>query len=278
MMAVGDEAERLEVRLVLEAIHSRYGYDFRNYTADSMNRRVLAAAAKVGVDNLGELLHRLIREPAIFGAVLDVLTVRVTEMFRDPEFYHALRQLVIPVLRTYPQLKIWHAGCASGEEVYATAILLSEEGLYERAQIYATDVSSVAVEQGREGLYAEQSLLDFERNYRASGGELDFGSYWLTAYGRAAIRPALKRNVHFFQHDLVSDRSLGEMHVVFCRNVLIYFGDELRQRVFGLFGETLLRGGVLCLGASEALPASQRPFYKELSAADRIYRKSSLAA
>jgi chemotaxis protein methyltransferase CheR len=277
-MASAADDERLEVRLVLEAIHSRYGYDFRSYTADSMNRRVLAAAAKVGVSNLGELQHRLIREPAVFGAVLDVLTVRVTEMFRDPEFYRALRRLVIPVLRTYPQLKIWHAGCASGEEVYATAILLSEEGLYERAQIYATDVSSVAVEQGREGLYAEESLLEFDRNYRASGGERDFASYWLTAYGRAAIRPALKRNVHFFQHDLVNDQSLGEMHLVFCRNVLIYFGDDLRQRVFALFGETLLRGGVLCLGASEALPVPQRPFYQELSAVDRIYRKASLAA
>lgn len=278
MTTVAAEAERLEVRLVLEAIHARYGYDFRNYAADSMSRRVLAAAAKIGAANLGELLHRVIRDPVLFGTVLDVLTVRVTEMFRDPEFYRTLRRLVVPLWRTYPQLKIWHAGCASGEEVYATAILLSEQGLYDRAQIYATDVSAVAIEQAREGLYGEASLADFAKNYHDSGGDRDFGSYWLTAYGRAAIRPALKRNVHFFQHDLVSDHSLGEMHVVFCRNVLIYFGDELRQRVFALFGETLLRGGVLCLGASEALPAQQRPFYQELSAADRIYRKVSLAA
>lgn len=272
-----DEAERLEVRLVLEAIHERYGYDFRNYTADSMARRVQAAAAKLGMKNLGELLHRVVREPDVFSAVLDLLTVRVTEMFRDPPFYRALRRLVVPVLRTYPQVKIWHAGCASGEEVYSTAILLSEEGLYDRAQIYATDMSSVAIEQAREGLYPESVLATSARNYAAAGGTNDFQSYWLCAYGRGSIRPALKRNVHFFQHDLVSDYSLGEMHLVFCRNVLIYFGHELRQRVFALFADALARGGVLCLGGSEALPAAQLPYYEELSAADRIFRKRSLA-
>jgi chemotaxis protein methyltransferase CheR len=276
-MSADADAEQLEVRLVLEAIHSRYGYDFRNYAADSMGRRVLAAAAKLGLNNLGELLHRLVREPAVFSTVLDFLTVRVTDMFRDPPFYRALRQLAVPLLRTYPQLKVWHAGCASGEEVYATAILLMEEGLYERAQIYATDMSSVAIEQAREGLYPEAAVADFARNYADAGGARDFGEYFRVAYGRAAVRPALKRNVHFFQHDLVSDHSLGEMHVVFCRNVLIYFGNQLRERVFALFAEALARGGVLCLGASEALPVSQQPFYQEVSVAHRIYRKRSLA-
>jgi chemotaxis protein methyltransferase CheR len=270
-------AERLELRLLLEAIYLRYGYDFRRYAEDSIARRVQTAAAKVGARHLGELQHRLLREPEIFSDILDMLTVRVTEMFRDPGFYRALRQLVLPVLRTYPQLKIWHAGCASGEEVYATAILLTEAGLYERSQIYATDMSSLAVEQAREGVYLENVLESFEQNYRAAGGEQDFDAYWSRAYGRISIRPALKQNVHFFQHDLVSDYSLGEMHVIFCRNVLIYFGDELRQRVFELFADGLARGGFLCLGASEALPAAQRPFYQELSAADRIFRQRSAA-
>ncbi|HKY41207.1 MAG TPA: protein-glutamate O-methyltransferase CheR [Polyangiaceae bacterium] len=270
-------AERLELRLLLEAIYLRYGYDFRKYAEDSMARRVQAAAAKVGARHLGELQHRLLTEPETFSGVLDVLTVRVTEMFRDPSFYRALQQLVVPVLRTYPQLKIWHAGCASGEEVYATAILLTEAGLYERSQIYATDMSSVAVEQAREGVYLEALLSTFEQNYRAAGGARDFDSYWSRAYGRVSIRPALKQNVHFFQHDLVSDYSLGEMHVVFCRNVLIYFGDELRQRVFRLFADGLVHGGFLCLGSSESLPAAQRPFYQELSSADRIFRQRSAA-
>jgi chemotaxis protein methyltransferase CheR len=269
--------EELEVRLLLEAIHARYGYDFRQYAPDSMLRRVRAAAAKVGAKHLGELQHRLLHEPELFAMVLDVLTVRVTEMFRDPPFYRALRQLVLPVLRTYPQLKIWHAGCASGEEVYATAVLLSEAGLYERAQIYATDMSSVAVEQTREGVYLDTMLIEFEKNYRRAGGEAEFDGYFSRAYGRVSVRPALKKNVHVFQHDLVSDYSLGEMQVIFCRNVLIYFGDELRQRAFALFADALCHGGFLCLGASEALPPPQRALYRELSPNERIYRQRSVA-
>jgi len=269
--------QQLEVRLILEAIFSRYGYDFRKYAEDSMRRRVLAAAAKIGARHLGELQHRLLNEPEVFGSILDLLTVRVTAMFRDPSLYRALKQLVIPVLRTYPQLKVWHAGCASGEEVYATAILLTETGLYERAQIYATDMSGVAVEQAREGVYLEAALPEFAKNYREAGGDHDFDGYWSRAYGRISIRPALKKNVHFFQHDLVSDYSLGEMHLIFCRNVLIYFGEELRRRVFELFADGLARGGFLCLGASEALPADVRPRYQEVSAADRIFRQRSAA-
>ena len=271
-MLLNPEAEQVEVSLLLEAIHACYGYDFRSYARDSMSRRVAAAAAKVGAQHLGELQHRLLREPQTFNAILDVLTVRVTDMFRDPAFYGAFLRLVVPVLRTYPRLKIWHAGCASGEEVYATAILLHEAGLYERAQIYATDMSSVAVGQTREGVYPESSFEEFARNYRAAGGARDFGEYWSRAYGGVSILPALKRNVHVFQHDLASDYSLGEMQLVFCRNVLIYFGDELRQRVFGLFADGLLRGGFLCLGASEALPPPQRSQYDEISATARIYR------
>jgi len=271
------ELEELELRLLLEAIHTGYGYDFRKYAADSMRRRVAAAAAKVGVQHLGELQHRLLREPQTFSAILDVLTVRVTEMFRDPPVYQALRELVLPSLRTYPQLKIWHAGCASGEEAYATAILLSEAGLYDRSQIYATDMSSVAVEQAREGVYPEGMLSDFARNYRDSGGQRDFDSYWSRAYGNISILPALKRNVHVFQHDLACDYALGEMQLIVCRNVLIYFGDELRQRVFELFGAGLARGGFLCLGASEALPAQQRSKFQEVSSAARIYRQRSAA-
>jgi chemotaxis protein methyltransferase CheR len=274
-MLTEGEAQQIEVRLVLEAIHARYGYDFRQYAPDSMARRVAAAAAKIGARHLGELLHTLIRDPDAFNSVLDVLTVRVTQMFRDPSFYRALRELVIPALRTYPQLKIWHAGCASGEEVYATAILLSEAGLYERAQIYATDMSGVAVQQARDGIYPEPLLAEFARNYQAFGGERDFAGYWSNAYGNVSISPALKKNVHVFQHDLVSDYSLGEMQLIFCRNVMIYFGEALRQRVFELFDDGLSRGGFLCLGASEGLPAGVRGSYQEVSASERIYRRRS---
>jgi chemotaxis protein methyltransferase CheR len=267
-----DANERIELRLALEAIHARYGYDFRHYEEESIGRRLATAAARIGAPHFGELQHRLLHEPEVFQRVLDILTVRVTEMFRDPAFHRALRELVVPVLLTYPRLKIWHAGCASGEEVYAMAIVLTECGLYERAQIYATDVSHVAVEQAREGIYPDSALAEFAHNYRAAGGEADVASYFARAYGGIAVRPALKKNVHFFQHDLVSDHSLGEMHLVLCRNVLIYFGDALRKRAFSLFGDCLRRGGFLCLGASEALPASERQHYQEASAEQRIYR------
>jgi chemotaxis protein methyltransferase CheR len=269
-----EQAGELEARLLIEAIRNGYGYDFRSYTEDSIRRRIDAAAAKVGAKHLGELLHRVLHEPETFSAVLDVLTVRVTEMFRDPAFYRGWREVVLPVLRTYPQLKIWHAGCASGEEVYATAVLLSEAGIYDRAQIYATDISNVAVEQAREGVYSEDSFQKFEQNYRDAGGS-ELGRYFSRAYGNVSVLPSLKRNVHVFQHDLVSDYSPGEMHVIFCRNVLIYFGDALRQRVLGLFAAGLSAGGFLCLGASEGLPAAQREQFHELSPALRIYRRRS---
>jgi chemotaxis protein methyltransferase CheR len=269
--------EALEVGLVLEAIHARYGYDFRRYAPDSIGRRLLAAAAKIGAAHLGELQHRLLHDADTFATVLDVLTVRVTEMFRDPPFFRALREQVLPLLRSYPQLKFWHAGCASGEEVYATAILLSEAGLYERSQIYATDMSSVAVEQTREGVYLENMLVQFANRYREAGGEGDFEAYFSRAYGRVSVRPALKKNVHVFQHDLSSDHSLGEMQVILCRNVLIYFGDELRQRAYTLFTDALSRGGFLCLGSSEALPPIQRSLYQELVVNQRIFRLRSAA-
>jgi chemotaxis protein methyltransferase CheR len=276
-MAPTDDTEQLEVRLVLSAIYERYGYDFRDYAADSIARRVQAAAAKLGVPHLGELQHRLIREPEVFQSTLDFLTVRVTEMFRDPRFYRTLRREVLPVLRTYPQLKIWHAGCASGEEVYASAILLTEAGLYERAQIYATDMSNVALEQAREGVYPEASFALFSSNYLASGGERSFEGYWSRAYDRIVVREDLRKNVHFFQHDLASDYALGEMQLIFCRNVLIYFGAPLRQRVFAMFADALQHGGFLCLGASEAVPATEQARFRELSIADRIYCRRGAA-
>lgn len=269
------DAHRLEMQLVLEAIFARHGYDFRNYAPESMQRRLEAAAAKIGAEHLGDLMHRVLHEPDVFATIFDCLTVRVTEMFRDPLFYRELRRSVLPILRTYPQLKIWHAGCASGEEVYATAILLTEAGLYDRAQVYATDISGVAVQQTRDGVYPEELLVTYGANYREAGGQEDFERYFLRAYGSASIAPALKKNVHVFQHDLSSDYSLGEMQLIFCRNVLLYFDPELRQRVFRLFADGLSHGGILCLGQSESLPSAQRSEYQELSAPCRIYRRGS---
>jgi len=267
-----EDPESIEIRLVLEAIHARYGYDFRGYAPESISRRVRSMLVRSGLPHLGELQHRLLTEPALFASLVDGLTVHVSEMFRDPSFYRIFRERVIPILRTFPQLKVWHAGCASGEEVYTTAILLVEEDLYERTQIYATDVSSSALEQAREGMYPESQAAVFAENYRAAGGKGRFEDYYSRAYGRIALREALRKNVVFFPHDLVSDYSLGEMNVIFCRNVLIYFSAPLHQRVLGIFERGLCRGGFLCLGGSEALHGSRGESFTAFAPSERIYR------
>ncbi|HEY8943142.1 MAG TPA: protein-glutamate O-methyltransferase CheR [Polyangiaceae bacterium] len=267
------EVEALEIRLVLQAIHERYGYDLRDYAQPSIQRRMRSALLSSGCDNLGVLLHRLLTEPDLFARVLDELTVQVSEVFRDPAFYRAFREHVVPLLRTYPLIKIWHAGCAGGEEVHAMAILLTETGLYSRSQIYATDLSNSALERAKQGMYPERSLALFESNYRLSGGTGEFADYYTAGYGRIAFHQALRQNVVFFQHDLVSDHTLGEMQVVFCRNVMIYFGQELRRRVVEKFGSALCRGGFLCLGSSERLQSdSERGVFDRFVPDAAIYR------
>ena len=267
------EVEELEIRLLLEAIHAKYGYRFQDYAQSSMRRRVKVALARSGLRHLGDLQHKLLVDSDFFAVMLDDLTVRVSEIFRDPSFYRAFRETVVPLLHTYPLLKIWHAGCASGEEVYTMAILLSEENLYERAQIYATDMSLKALEMARDGIYAEADAPKFACNYVESGGKHRFEDYYSSAYGRLVVRESLRRNIVFFQHDLASDHALGEMHVVFCRNVLIYFGAELRGRAVTIFGDCLERGGFLCLGKNEGLPPDAIPKFSEFSATERIYRR-----
>jgi len=270
------EIQDLEARLLLEAIFARYGYDLRGYTPTSMRRRLMAVLARTGAAHLGELQHRVLHEPALFASILDDLTLQVSEMFRDPEVFHAIRFEVVPHLRTYPQLKIWHAGCASGEEVYATAILLHEEGLYDRTQIYATDLSPQALERAREGVYPATQERLFAESYQRSGGRATFDAYVSSAYGRIAVKESLRRNVVFFQHDLVSDQPFGEMQMIFCRNVLIYFGDELRRRVVAKLAQSLCRGGFLCLGRSEQLPGGKlEGDFVEYAPRERIYRREA---
>jgi chemotaxis protein methyltransferase CheR len=266
------DAVSIEMGLVLDAIQRRYGYDLRGYMPDSMQRRLKAALARSGCSHFGELQHRLLHEPDWFPSLLDQLTVQVSEMFRDPSFYAAFRERVAPVLRTYPTLKIWHAGCSAGEEVYATAVLLEEEDLHERAQIYATDLSDRALALAKEGVYRQSDATRFEENYVASGGTRRFSEYYAAAYERIAMRENLKRNMVFFQHNLVEDYAIGEMNVIFCRNVLLYFEKDLRHRVLGMFARGLRHGGFLCLGASEALPGDVEGF-TPFAPNERIYRR-----
>jgi chemotaxis protein methyltransferase CheR len=270
-----DRGEDQEIRLFLDAVHARYGYDLRGYTPSSIRRRVLAALAKSGLPHLPELRRKVVAEPAFFAAVLEDLTVRVSGMFRDPRFYRTFRARVVPLLRTYPLLNVWHCGCASGEEVYSSAILLAEEGLYERTQIYATDLSPTALEQARQGVYPASRLPTFAANYREAGGAADFSAYTTEAYDRVAIKESLRRKILFFQHDLVSDQVFSEMHVIFCRNVLIYFGPELRRRVLEKLRQSLRPGGFLCLGSAERLPLPADGSFSEFAADERIYRQQS---
>ncbi len=272
-MTSADEVEEIELRLFLEAIYARYGYDLRGYAATSMRRRVIAVLAKSGLGHLGELQHRVVHDSAFFTEVLHDLTIHVSEMFRDPELYRTFRTEVVPVLRTYPLIRIWHAGCAAGEEAYASAIVLCEEDLYDRAQIYATDLSLQAVAQAKQGVYEANQVADFSDNYEKAGGTSVLSRYYTMAYDRIAMIESLRRNILFFHHDLVSDHVFGEMHVIFCRNVLIYFAHDLRDQVLHKFAASLCAGGFLCLGRSEGLPrgGSSKEF-AEFSVKDRIYR------
>lgn len=268
-----DRLEDLEIRLLLDAIASRYGYDLREYAGPSIRRRVHAALSRSGCPNLGELQHRVLHDRRAFFRMLDDLTVRVSDMFRDPAFFLVFRGRVLPHLRSYPVINVWHCGAASGEEAYATAIVLEEEGLYDRAQIYATDLSATALRQAEEGVYPAQHLEKFRENYAAAGGKASFDRYCTHAYGAVGMHPSLRRNILFFQHDLVSDQVFAEMQVVFCRNVLIYFGADLRGRALRKIAGSLCHGGFLCLGTSEPLAWSGggSPFV-EFSRDHRIYR------
>ena len=268
------EVEALEVRLLLEAIHAHYGYDLRGYAPASMQRRVLAALASSGLQHLGELQHRVLHDRECFAEVLDQLTVQVSTLFRDPELFLAFRTRVVPLLRTYPLLKVWHAGCATGEEAYSSAVVLAEEGIYERAQIYATDLSQRALQQAKDGVYPVAALPSFRGAHLASGATTALEDYLTVAYEHVAMRESLRKNIHFFHHDLVSDHVFGEMHVVFCKNVLIYFGRELRERVLQKIAQSLCPGGFLCLGNAERLTSST-PTERAFTAfceRERIYR------
>jgi signal transduction histidine kinase/chemotaxis methyl-accepting protein methylase len=262
-----------QLAALLETIARRFGYDLREYQPDSLGRRVRAAMRKVGATSIEELHDRLLREPRLFLALADQLTVQVSDMFRDPLMLQAFRQTVVPQLRQHQLIKIWHAGCASGEEAYSTAILLEEEGLLDRAHILGTDLSAAAVARAREGIYPADRLAAYATNHQLAGGRGDLARHFTPAYDHLAIDARLRRQVVFFQHDLVQDDPPGEMQVVFCRNVLIYFAPALRARVLAKLTRALPPGGFLCLGSSERLTAAATPAsFTEVIAGSRIYR------
>ncbi|MCX7922979.1 MAG: protein-glutamate O-methyltransferase CheR [Clostridia bacterium] len=245
--------EDIEIQLLIEAIFLKYGYDFRGYSRAHMKRRIMRRLTISGIDSISEMQRLVIYDREFFEKLLGDFSINVTEMFRDPSFYKAFRKEVVPVLQTYPFIKVWHAGCSTGEEVYSMAILLKEEGLYERSQIYATDFNEEVLQKAKEGIYPIEAIKEYTYNYQHAGGKAAFADYYVAKYDSAILEPSLKKKVIFADHNLVTDGVFGEMNVVICRNVLIYFDKELQNKVVGLFHESLCNGGFLCLGSKESL-------------------------
>ncbi len=265
--------EQPETEVLLDTIFRRWGYDFRHYARSSLNRRLKHRLRMSKMAHLSDMLPRIIHDEEFFELLLRDLSVTVTEMFRDPEFYVSLRKDVIPVLKTYPFIKIWHAGCATGEEVYSMAILLKEEGLLHRAKIYATDYNNRSLEIAREGVYPLDHIQKFTANYNASGGTACFSDYYTAKYNAAKLGESLKHNITFANHNLVTDRAFGEMQLIVCRNVLIYFDNELQNHVLSLFSDSLSHRGFLCLGTKETIDfTSVRDDFETVSKKSRIFR------
>jgi len=271
---VPSDTLNIEIQLLLEAIFQKYGYDFRDYAKAHVKRRILRRLALSDLDSISAMQHQVINDLAFFEQLLLDLSINVTEMFRDPHFYRTVREEVAPVLQTYPFVKIWLAGCATGEEVYSLAILLKEEGLYDRSQIYATDFNQVVLEKAKEGIYPVEHLKDYSINYQKAGGLGSLADYYTAKYNSVIIKQELKEKIVFADHNLVTDSIFGEMHMVVCRNVLIYFNKDLQNRVVGLFLDSLCAGGFLCLGSKESLRFSQYVDAFEIVAEqERIFRK-----
>jgi len=264
----------IEIKLLLDGIFQVYGYDFREYAEASLRRRLTSWLQKSGFGSLSEAQAGVLRDSAVFGSLLEGITVNVSEMFRDPQFFKALRKEVVPHLKTYPFIRIWVAGCAAGEEVYSLAILLCEEGLEGRYRIYATDINEKVIHQAEAGVYPLEKMQQFTQSYQKAGGKRDFADYYTARYDRALLAPQLKNNIVFASHNLANDSGIGEMQMVLCRNLLIYFKTSLKERVLALFDGNLSSGGFLCLGMKETLSGrgiSGR--YREMGHATRIYRK-----
>src|SRR5213596_1625228 len=268
------DLERIEIELLLEGIFRHYGFDFRAYAYASIRRRLWKRIEEDGLSTISALKERVLHQPEMMEKLLLDLSINVTAMYRDPGFYVTFREHVVPLLRTYPFIRIWHAGCSTGEEVYSMAILLREEGLYDRSRIYATDINEVVLQRAKAGIFPLERMQEYTDNYIRAGGKQSFSEYYTAKYGGALFAPSLTKNVVFSQHNLVTDRSFSEFNVILCRNVLIYFDKTLQARVLTLFYESLAMFGVLALGSKESLrfsPYEER--YEQINGPEKIYRK-----
>jgi len=264
----------VELNMLLETIERVYGYDFRHYAQASLKRRLAGFLTKCQLGSYVQLQEKLLHDKTLFSKLLLELSVTVTEMFRDPAFYLEFRKHVVPILKTYPFIKIWHAGCATGEEVYSMAILLYEEGFLAKTKLYATDFNMEALDKAKQGIYKTQQAKIFIQNYNQAGGGAVFSNYYSTHYGAVKMHEFLKKNITFAYHNLTVDRVFGEMNVIICRNVLIYFDQQLQNRVFTLFNGSLCHRGFLCLGTKESLHFSTiNDDFDKFSLKEKIYRR-----
>jgi chemotaxis protein methyltransferase CheR len=268
------DLERIEIELLLEGIFRHYGFDFRAYAYASIRRRLWKRIEEEGLSSVSALQERVLHEPEMMEKLLLDLSINVTAMFRDPGFYCTFREHVVPLLRTYPFIRIWHAGCSTGEEVYSMAMLLREEGLYDRSRIYATDINEVVLQRAKAGIFPIERMQEYTDNYIRAGGKRSFSEYYTAKYGGALFDQSLTKNVVFSQHNLVTDRSFSEFNVILCRNVLIYFDKTLQSKVHSLFYDSLPMFGVLVLGSKETLRfMAYEECYQQIAPPEKIFRK-----
>lgn len=273
--AVNDAIEDIEIPLLLEALYRRYHYDFRHYARASIKRRLRQAREQLGFASFSAMQDAILQDASMVPRLLDYLTVQVSDMFRDPSYFRAIRETVIPHLRTYPSLKMWVAGCSNGEEVHSFAILLREEGLLDRTLLYATDINPAALEAASAGVYPLDRLKAFTTNHQKSGGKSSLSDYYTAAYGRAVFDKSLRSRVVFSDHSLVTDAVFAECQFISCRNVMIYFDKPLQDRAIGLFRDSLPRRGFLGLGSKESLRFSEHAgAFTEFVRGERIYQRN----
>lgn len=269
-----DDLIDIEIKGLLNVLYKRYGYDFREYSKAHVRRRILNRLRLSDIESVSVLQHKVLRSKRVASLLIKDLSITVTEMFRDPNFYKAFREEVVPLLKTWSYIKIWHAGCSTGEEVYSMAILLKEEGLYNRAQIYATDFNKKSLDTAKEGIFSIENMKKYARNYQASGAKAGFSDYYRAKYDSAIMDSSLKDNIVWAEHNLVTDSDFAETHVIICRNVLIYFNKDLQNRVYSLFDSSLVNGGMLCLGSKESLRFSDyEQQFDPINKKQRIYKK-----
>jgi chemotaxis protein methyltransferase CheR len=268
------DASDIEISSLLQTVFHKYGYDFTQYSEAHVKRRILNRMTLSNMHSVAEVQNAVLNDELFAAKLLQDLSITVTEMFRDPGFYRSVRENVISLLKTYPFIKLWHAGCATGEEAYSMAIVLKEEGLYERTTIYATDFNQVALNQAKTGIFPNEMIKEYTLNYQLSGGQESFANYYNADSEHVIMRQDLKKNIVWANHNLVTDSMFAEMHLILCRNVLIYFDRDLQNKVQHLFYESLTNGGILCLGSKESLRFSDvHDKYLELDRKNRIYKK-----